>query len=224
MNKLFETVLFILKTDLVKSIRLSFFYFPFKDAIKLPIMVSYRTRLKMVGGGVKVYCKIRTGMFLFGYCGLGTQDSFYERSIWEVDGLINIKGTKVRMGRGTKLCVGGDCSFGDNFTVTGRSTIFCNHNIVFGENVLVSWDVLIMDTDGGHRILDSKSLVINDDRSIEIGNHVWIGCRSTILKGTRIPDNSVIAAGAITTTVMTKNGCIYASGGKILKENINWIH
>lgn len=33
--------------------------------------------------------------------------------------------------------------------------------------------------------------------SIEIGSNVWIGANSVILKGSRIGDNAVIAAGSI---------------------------
>ena len=33
--------------------------------------------------------------------------------------------------------------------------------------------------------------------SIEIGNNVWIGANTIILRGTKIGDNAVIAAGSI---------------------------
>ena len=37
--------------------------------------------------------------------------------------------------------------FGDNFCVTANSAIVCVSNINFGSNVLLSWDILILDTD-----------------------------------------------------------------------------
>ena len=214
---------FLLQIDFIKSIRLSFHYFTLRDALKLPILVSWRTRLQVVRGGVKTECKVIPGMLKFGFRGLGTQDSYYERSIWEVDGVLRFSGPKVHMGRGTRLSVSGECTFGNDVTITGRSTVMCQNRVKFGDGVLVSWDVLIMDTDGGHSIFDDEGHVLNKDRAIDIGNKVWIGCRTTVLKGATIPDNSIIAACSVVTGKMDYKGCVYTSGGKILKESISWI-
>ena len=103
--------------------------------------------------------------------------------------------------------------------------IICQKNIKLGDGCLLSWDILIMDSDF-HKIanmFDSK--VINAPKDIIIGNHVWIGCRSTILKGVAIADNTVIAAGSIITKSFEGGNCVVGGSGKhvgILKENTNW--
>jgi acetyltransferase-like isoleucine patch superfamily enzyme len=160
-------------------------------------------------------------MLLFGYHSLGTQDGFYERSVWQVNGTIVLKGNRIEMGRGTKLSVSGLLSLGDRFTITGRSTIICHSNMHFGDNVLISWDVLLMDTDF-HSITDESDTIINHASPIIVGDDVWIGCKSTILKGTAIPSKSVIAAGALIAGKMEVESCIYSSDRKILKRNIIW--
>ena len=48
---------FIFTTDYFKSFLLSFYYFPFKDAIKLPILVSYRTDIQCLSGGGEMFWK-----------------------------------------------------------------------------------------------------------------------------------------------------------------------
>lgn len=48
-----------------------------------------------------------------------------------------------------------------------------------------------MDTD--YHSIDNK---IVSERVI-IGNHVWIGCKSIILKGVTIGDGAIIAAGSV---------------------------
>jgi acetyltransferase-like isoleucine patch superfamily enzyme len=36
--------------------------------------------------------------------------------------------------------------------------------------------------------------MINEDREVIVGNRNWIGCRTTVLKGTKVGDNCVIGA------------------------------
>lgn len=212
---------YILGTNWLNTIRVNLHYFPVKQAIKLPILVSRRVVLKQLRGGVKVDGPLTTGMLLFGYQGVGFIDSYYERTIWDLTGELTLKGTRIDIGRGSKLCVYGKCFLGDKFSISGRSTIICNKEIRFGDNVLLSWDVLIMDTDL-HRIQDPDGNIINPEKAIVIGDNVWIGCRATVLKGSSVPSNSVIAANSTVTGRMDKENCIYSSNRIVIKEDIHW--
>lgn len=90
-----------------------------------------------------------------------------------------------------------------------------------GNNSIISWDCLILDTDF-HRIYKDGN-IINENKLIEIGNHVWIGAKSTILKGTKIADGSVIEAGNLCTGLLSDEKSIYAGQpAKLIKKNINW--
>ena len=61
--------------------------------------------------------------------------------------------------------------------------------------------------------------MINENKPIEIGNHVWIGAKSTILKGTKIADGSVIGAGSLGTGLLSDEKSIYAGQpAKLIKE------
>ncbi len=56
-----------------------------------------------------------------------------------------------------------------------------------------------------------------------IGNNVWICCRNSILKGSKIPDGCVLAAGSLIFRVFSENNCIIGGNPcKILKNNISW--
>lgn len=54
---------------------------------------------------------------------------------------------------------------------------------------------------------------------IIVKNHVWIGAKSTILKGTKIADGSVIGAGSLGTGLLSDEKSIYAGQpAKLIKE------
>lgn len=108
---------------------------------------------------------------------------------------------------------------GDNFTISSNSEIICKTRIEIGNDCLLSWHILIMDSDM-HKIFQYGKY-INPAKPIIIGNHVWIGCRSSILKGVRIADNTVIASNSVITNSWESDGCIISSN-RILKQNISW--
>lgn len=78
-----------------------------------------------------------------------------------------------------------------------------------------------MDTDF-HSIKNANGERVNEDQEIIVGNHVWIGMNTTILKGSYIPNDSVIASGATISKKCEKEHCVFGSHGKLIKENITW--
>lgn len=75
-----------------------------------------------------------------------------------------------------------------------------------------------------HSILQADSKVrINRADDIIIGDHVWIGLRTLVLKGTQICTNSVIGAGSIVNTRFNISNVLIAGvPAKVIKEHINW--
>jgi len=57
---------------------------------------------------------------------------------------------------------------------------------------------------------------------IVIGDHVWIGLNATILKGVRIADGSVVAAGAVVTRDVPGNTLAGGVPASKIKENVTW--
>ena len=53
------------------------------------------------------------------------------------------------------------------------------------------------------------------------GNHVWIGCRSLILKGVNISDNVIVAANSTISRNIDEEFVVVGSNG-VLKENVGW--
>lgn len=209
---------------LPKTIYFNFKYLPFKQAINLPILVSHRVAFKSLKGSIvidnaqdKNFGVVKIG---FGYVGIF--DGNRSRSVWECNGKVIFRGS-ANIGHGSKICVGvnGKLEFGNSFVITAESQIVCFKHIVFGNNVLIAWQSLIMDTDF-HKIIQ-KTQITNPDKEIHIGNHIWVGCRSIILKGVDIPDGCVLAANSnLIKSVNEERVLIGGNPAHIIKRDIDW--
>jgi acetyltransferase-like isoleucine patch superfamily enzyme len=206
-----------------KTIFFNLKYLPFRQAIKLPFFISNEVYLLKPAGKIIIDCPIQRGLIRIGYGGIGIFDKKKSRSIWEVSGTVIFKG-RCDIGHGSKISVGntGKLIIGKNLVITAETSIFTVSEIQIGNDCLFSWDILIMDTDS-HTIKDELGNIINKPKPIIIGNKVWIGCRCLVLKGTIIPNNSVLGADSIAGKGMEKENCLYAgSPSKLIKENISW--
>lgn len=209
--------------SLPKTLRFNFHYFPLKTALKLPVFVSHRTFLRELHGKIVLPEKVNTAMIKIGFGDVGHYDRKRSRSIWQVSGTVAFGG-KASIGHGSKLSVRGNLTLGADFNMTAESTIVCAHQISFGNDCLLSWDILIMDTDE-HPIINQDGIRTNPDKPILVGNHVWIGCKCTLLKGTEIPNNAIVAAGTLLTSAFSgENQVIGGNPPAVLKSDVRWEH
>lgn len=157
--------------------------------------------------------------------GFGDRDHNYDRrSSLFIQGKIVLKGTGAHaFGPGTSLRIGnnGTLYVGDNFTCSVNNRIYCSHNITIGDDNMWSFDNVIMDTDS-HKIYTDEEVWANPNRQVKFGNHVWLGCRNLILKGTDIPDGCVVASGSKIMKAYNDVNSIITSDGKVIKKNIKW--
>lgn len=221
--KLCKFIIIIL--GIVRSIPFNFKSFPLKIAYKLPIIISPFVCLKENNGIIKIEnSKIEVGMIRIGFGGVGIFDSVFSRTIWQVSGTVIFKG-KTNIGHGSKISVGklGKLEIGDNFIITAESSIICHKSIRFGNNNLISWENLFLDTDF-HKIYNlNRKEIININKEIIIKDNVWIGCRNTFLKGTNISKNSIVASNSvINKEFLEENILIAGNPAKIVKKNVKW--
>lgn len=94
--------------------------------------------------------------------------------------------------------------------------------ITIGENCLFSSNIVFR-TGDSHSILNAEGKRINYSKDISVENHVWITQNVTVLKGSKISANSVVATGSIVTKKFEDENVVLAGNpAKIVKENINW--
>lgn len=102
------------------------------------------------------------------------------------------------------------------------STIVCRNSITIGDNVLIGGGCHIVDTDF-HPIesknrIDPKTKNSGKTASIDIGNNVFIGMNSIILKGVSIGKNSIIASGSVVVKNIPENEVWGGNPAKFLKK------
>ena len=121
-------------------------------------------------------------------------------------------------GPGTKIIIGSNAVLilGDNSYITANTEIYCTTKIIIGNSTAISWGVQILDSDFHSINGDQKQ------KEVIIGNHVWIGSNSIILKGVRIGDGAVIACGAVVTRDVPGNCLVGGVPAHIIKEKISW--
>ena len=206
-----------------KTLRFNLHYFPLKTALKLPVVVSHRTYLRELHGKVELPEKVERAMVKIGFGDVGHYDRKRSRGIWQVSGTLSFGG-KASLGHGSKISVRGDLHLGDGFNMTAESTIVCAKEIRFGNDCLLSWDILVMDTDE-HPLYNKDNERINPDKAIQVGDHVWIGCKCVLLKGAVVPDNTVVAAGTLLTSSFSgEHQVIGGNPPTALKHDIRWEH
>ncbi len=206
-----------------KTLRFNLHYFPLKTALKLPVVVSHRTYLRELHGKVELPEKVGCAMIKIGFGDVGHYDRKRSRSIWQVRGTVGFGG-KASIGHGSKISVRGNLNLGDGFNMTAESTIVCAKEIRFGRDCLLSWDILVMDTDE-HPIYNMENEHINPDKAIHVGDHVWIGCKCVLLKGAEVPGNTVVAAGTLLTSSFAgEHQVIGGNPPSVLKNDVRWEH
>jgi acetyltransferase-like isoleucine patch superfamily enzyme len=120
-------------------------------------------------------------------------------------------GCQINVNKGSTL------EIGSGYTNT-EVTIDCFNNIKIGNGVVISKGAIIRDSDN-HKILYNDYEM---SKPIIIGDHVWIGMRAIILKGVKIGDGSIIAAGAVVNKDVPPYCMVAGVPAKIKKEGIEW--
>ncbi|GAA1861004.1 hypothetical protein GCM10009836_46430 [Pseudonocardia ailaonensis] len=157
---------------------------------------------------------------------LGTRD--YGFTDARMDGLLRVRG-RLEFRGGAEIGKGARWDVGPGATVTigagtyfsPRSLLIASIGITVGADCAIAWDVQILDD-------DFHTLVVAGEQRpstlpVEIGDHVWIGNRSLVLKGARIPRGCVVAANSVVTGRFDEENCLLAgSPARVVKRDVVW--
>lgn len=182
--------------SLIKSIYFNFHYLPLRQAVKMPIFL-YKPHLLKCKGNISIEGKISTGMIQLGRYTV----SLYPNSGITFEnhgGKIIFKG-KCHIGNNSAISIGpkGNVIIGNNFVATASLKLTSYYHIEFKENVLCGWDCLFLDTDF-HQLTTIKTPQLPKPYGkISIGDNCWFSLKCTIMKGTNLAENNVVAANSL---------------------------
>ena len=125
-------------------------------------------------------------------------------------------------GSDSTICVGeGTCV---NALKAAKTSFMAGEhaNIQIGEDCLFANGIIACTCDF-HSVYNEEGKRINPDRDITIGEHVWVGRKSYICKGTSIAKNSVVGACSVVAKAFEQENCVIAGNPAAVKKvGITW--
>lgn len=206
---------------LPKTVLFNFRYLPFRQAVKLPILVSHRVAICDFGGRVTIKGPVRPASVLLGFGNVGAYDYRRARSVWQVQGEVIFE-PPVRIGHGFKLSIIGEATFGAGFVSSAECRVVCRDRITFGRGAAVGWEVMFIDSDFHFLSTDGAADFPPRDAPIIIGDHVWLGARAIVVKGSQLADGVVVGAGAVVSGSVPEAALVAGNPARVIREGVRW--
>jgi len=114
----------------------------------------------------------------------------------------------------------GKIHIGNNVGISG-ATIYSKVSIEIGDYTKIGGNVKLLDHD--FHPIEAKARRNDDNtmirkKAIKIGENVFIGCNSIILKGTEIGDNSVVGAGSVVSGKFPANVILAGNPARVIRR------
>lgn len=151
------------------------------------------------------------------------------RSTLEIIG----NGNVINLADNTKILSGKIFIKGDNlnFTIGSNSTstkgtfivMGNNNHLKIGEECMLAEGTDMWATDS-HPIFKTSdlSMPVNKSLPIDVGNHVWTGKNSVILKGVTIGDNAIVGMNSVVTKDVPNDTIVAGNPAKHVKYGFTW--
>lgn len=205
-----------------RSIVFNLYYLPPRQAIRMPVLVSHRTIFASLDGSVSVPSDARFGAITIGFGDVGVYDRRLSRTIWRAypGGRIEFQGP-ARLGHGSKVTCGGILTFGADLVATAEVRIICSERIALGPRTRLGWEAMIFDANFHEtRLADGEW---SDSAPVAVGADSWIGAGAWLLPGARVPDRTVVGAGAHVTASFEEPRVLLAGvPARVVRRGIEW--
>lgn len=213
---------FLIHLNILKTLYFNFKAFHWRVAIKTPVYIYGKCKIKSLSGTVILPRQISRGMIQFGrpwYI-----DFHKIRSTLNIQGTIAFKGD-FRFLRSTYILVspGAELTMGASGIIGTDAKILCFRRIHIGSHFRAAWELQLMDT-SFHYTMDEHGAIAPLTTPVEIGDYCWLGNRVTISKGARLPVHCIVASNSLCNKDFSKHEEGILIGGipaRLIKSNIH---
>ncbi|MBP3357024.1 MAG: hypothetical protein J6K95_07695 [Rikenellaceae bacterium] len=178
-----------------KTLYLNFKTQRFADAVKLPILVYGKLKIPNLSGKIVI-----EGPVYHGKIKLGFNSEYFSASrgsaILMVSGQLIFHG-RFRSSVDCMIDAAGVLEFDDLCFVGNAVKVSCKNHISLGRASRLGVESQVFDSNF-HYVRDVETGVVRKKSApIVIGRFCWIGNRATLMKGTRLPDYSIVAGNSM---------------------------
>lgn len=203
---------------------LNFRSFPLGQALRFPIWVYGRPKLRCLSGGMKIVGRIRPGMIVFNKVRKMAPNLMTIQSEIVNQGNIEFHGGG-EIGTGNKIVTyfGSKLTIGNCFKIQDLVNVGCMKNIKIGDFTQVTHRCQIFDSNYHYLVNINDNSVKNNTFPIIIGNYCWIGNSTTISGGAIIPDFTTVASNSLVNrsgNSIPKFSIIGGTPAKLISTNI----
>ena len=218
----------LVKINLIKTLQVNFRLLPFSKALRLPVYVYGKFKLRSYDGEIIINGDISRGMIK-----IGRKDRYPEthssQTIWVINGRLVFNG-KMSFFHGSYIMVAHNAELyfgrGDHPACGANIKIICFDRILI-DDAHITWDCQIMDS-SFHYIESIENKTVRPlTRLVHLGTHVWVGNRTTITAGAIVPDETIIASNSLVNKDFTEVGpnCMIAGiPAKVIRQGIHRIY
>ena len=151
--------------------------------------------------------------------------------------LIYVQGShnRIHIGKGaflnhTELWIENDHNalcLGERTSTDGKPESPVHLAVIEGTRMTLGADCMLssgieMRTGDSHSITQDGQR-INPSQDVTLGDHVWVGTRAMVLKGSKIPADCIVGAGSLVTGSFEESGCALAGNpAKVLRRGVSW--
>ena len=86
---------------------------------------------------------------------------------------------------------------------------------------MIAWEMTCLDSDGHDIRVVGNYCVINEPKDIIVEDHVWICPNVSLLKGSKIGSNCIVATNSVITKSFDETNLLIGSN-IVLKSGIDW--
>ncbi len=216
MRNLYNTLIKWSKISLTKFIYYNFFCKKIHRE-KHAFLVPYRGSVIRLRKGAAIYMKgnilLNTGRMW------NVRENCYllldrEAKLQVEEQMFMAYGSRMEIGDGAQVKIG---SMGCNMWCT----LICLESITMGKEVMLGWNVTVMDGNG-HPVGYEGQQTRKNTKPVIIGNHVWLcnGCH--VMKGSKIGDGAIIGARSFISGRVKAGAMTSPMPTKVIMEDVGW--